>query len=504
MTTMSTRSTVAFLKAETTEGTPVAPAAGTDAVELQDGFDMSPSYEQLDSTVIRASIGASKSLTGSEAPTFSMSHYLKASGSEGVAPGWGLLAKSLFGAQDTEGTEYATTSGSTVSTLAITSALANLIRGQALLIKDPVNGYRLRAVHSLTTNAADLSFDVPTAPGSGVNLGKAVTYYPANSGHPALSVWNYMGNGGAVQLMAGSRVTEMAVSVEAGQLVNADFSLEGAGYFFNPIEITSSTRYIDWTDDDGTWAAAITAKWYKDPHAVAEALQAAMRAAGSAETPTVVYLDATGKFKITSTGSVLSLLWNTGTNAANTIGTKIGFSVAADDTGTAAGTGYTSDNAQTLTAPYTPSYDATDPIVAKNLEVMVGDHDDYVCFDPSTFNITVTNTRAVQQSICAESGIKGSVITKREVTVEFTALLEQYDADKVKRYRANSDTRAQFSFGEKSGGNWVPGKCGLIYLANGTISELDFADLDGFVSMTGTIKGYVDSSGNGEVYLSLC
>ena len=32
-------------------------------------------------------------------------------------------------------------------------------------------------------------------------------------------------------------------------------------------------------------------------------------------------------------GSTFSLLWNTGTNAANTIGDLIGFSVAGNDTG---------------------------------------------------------------------------------------------------------------------------------------------------------------------------
>lgn len=504
MTNITMRSTVAFLKEESVEGTPVVPAAGTDAVELQDGFDMSPSYEQLESEVIRASIGKSKSLTGSESPTFEMSHYLKGSGTQGTAPSWGLLAKSLFGAQDTEGTEYATTSGSTVTSLAITGALANLIRGQALLIKDPINGYRIRAVHSLTTNAASPSFQLPTgmAPASGVNLGKAVTYYPANELHPSLTVWNYLGNGGAVQMMSGGRVTEMAITCEAGQLINADFSLEGLKYHFNPIEITSSTRYLDWTDDDGTFAAAVATGFYKDPHQLAEAIQTAMAAANPGETPTVTYNDSTGKFHIQTTGTVLTLKFATGANTANTIATKIGFAVA-DESGTAATTGYDSDTAQTYAPPYTPSYDATDPIIAKNQEVMIGDQDDYICFDPSTCNITVTNTKADQMSVCAESGKKGSVITEREVTVEVTALLQKYDADKMRRYRANSDTRFQLSFGEKAGGNWVPGKAGCFYLATATVAELDLEDVDGFVAMSFTLRGYVDASGNGECYLSM-
>jgi hypothetical protein len=504
MANITMRSTVAAVKEEVTEGTPVAPTAGTDFVELQDGFDMSPQYEQLDSSVIRASIGKSKSLTGSESPSFEMSHYLKGSGTQGTAPSWGLLAKALFGAQDTETVEYATTVGSTVSVLAITGALANLIRGQALLIKDPINGYRIRAIHSLTTNAATLGFQLPTgmAPATGVNLGKAVTYYPANSGHPSLTIWNYLGNGGATQMMSGGRVTEMSVTVEAGQLINADFSVEGLKYHFNPIEITSSTRYLDFTDDDGTWAAAVTTGYYKDPHQLADAIQTAMQAANAGETPTVTYNDSTGKFHIQTTGTLLTLKFATGANTANTIATKIGFAVA-DESGTAATTGYDSDTAQTYDPPFTPAYDATDPIIAKNQEVMIGDQDDYVCFDPSTCNITVTDTKADQMSICAESGKKGSVITEREVSVEVTALLQKYDADKMRRYRANSDTRFQLSFGEKSGGNWVAGKSGCLYLATATVAELDLEDLDGFVAMTFTLKGYIDASGNGECYLSM-
>lgn len=504
MSNITTRSTVAFITEESTEGNPVKPASGSEAVELQNGFDMSPALESLESEAIRASIGKSKKITAGESPTFDMSHYLKASGSEGVAPSWSKLAKALFGAIDVESVEYATTSGSTVSQLAITGAAANLIRGQGLLIKDPVNGYRLRAVHELGTNTADMSFDVPNAPASGVNLGKSVTYYPANTGHPTLTIWNYLGNGGATQMVAGARVTEMSVTCEANQLLNCDFSLEGLGYYFDPIEITSSTRYLDFTDDDGTWAAAVAAKFYKTPHDLAEALQVAMAAANPDQTPTVEYVDATGKFKIKTTGTVLSLLWNSGTNTANTIGTKLGFLVAADDTGTGATTGYTADNAQSFAAPYTAAYDSTDPLVMKNQEVMIGDHDDYVCIDPSTCNWTISNDKAVQESICAESGKKGSVITGRTVEVEVTALLQKYDADKVRRYFKNSDTRVQLSFGEKEGGNWVPGKCGLLYLANGTISEFDLQDLDGFVSMTMKVSGYVDASGNGEVFLALC
>lgn len=503
MTNIITRSTVCFIKSETTENTPVAPAGATDAVSLLDGFSMTPSIEELQTTLLRGSIGAAKSIAGAEDPAVSLPGYLKGSGVEGTAPEWDLLAKAAFGNQKTAASQFATTGASSTTTLASTAASTNFIRGEALLIKDATNGYRIRHVHSFpTADSIALSFKVPTAPATSTNLGKAVTFFPANTGHPSLTIWLYLGNGGAVEMASGCRVTTLNIGADAGKIVTMDYALTGLGFYWDPIEITASTRFVDFTDDDGTFAAAVTAKFYKTPHDLAAAIQTAMNAANAGETHTVVYSNTTGKFTFTSTGTVLSLLWNTGTNTANTIATKVGFSAAADSTGTAAATGYTSASALTLTAPYTPTYDASDPIVAKNQEFMIGDQADYVCFEPSSIKFTLTDTKAIQGSICAESGRAGSTVTQREATMDVVALVSQYDADKMNRYLNNSDTRAQYSWGEKSGGNWVAGKCGGLYMATATVTKFEAVDLDGYVSMNLSIKCYVDANGNGEVYLA--
>lgn len=502
MSKIITNASVLFIKEETTEGTPVAPTAATDAVDLRKGFDMSPQFEQLTTDLLRASIGTSKGFTGTEAPTFNLSLYLRHSGTEGTAPNYRVFLKALFGAEDTEGTQYTTTSGSTTTSIAITSIGSNGIVGQAMLLKDPVNGYRIRNIHSLTTNAASPSFAVPTAPGTGVGIGKPITYYPANSGHITFSAWLYAGNGGSTFLEAGLRPTSMTINATAGQMIGIDLECQGRGFYQNPIEITSSTRYLDFTDDDGTFAAAVEVKWYKTPQELAAAITSAMNAANAGETHTVTYSNSTGKFTIVSTGTVLTLKWNTGTNTANTIATKIGFSAAADSSGTAATTGYTSATAQSFAASYTPTYDSADPLVCKNMEVMIGDQADYVCFEPDQVTIKVTNTRVVQGSICSETGQGNSAFSAREVTVEVRALLEKFDSDKFERYRANTDTRFQFSFGEKSGGNWVAGKAGSFYLRTGTVNQWDMVDVDGYVGHTFTLKGYVPSDGTGEAYLS--
>lgn len=502
MTNIVNRASVLGIKVETTEGTPVAPAGATDFIAIQDDFDMSAQFDALENAELRNSIGRGKSITGGENPTVSMSHYLRHSGVEGTAPNYGKLLKAAFGNEDVEGTEYNTVSSSTTSVIKVdTGEGATFRRGQALLIKDSTNGYSIRPVHSISSDDLTIGFQVASAPAVGVNLGKAVTYYPAESDHPSYTLWHYLGNGGATQMMAGGKVTEASLEFNAGELVNGSYSVEGLSYYFNPIEITSSTKYIDWTDDDGTFAAAVTVKMYKDPHDLASAIQTAMRTASPGETATVTYSNTTGKFTILSTGTLLTLKWNTGTNTANSIASKIGFSTAADNSGTVATTGYTG-SALSFAAAYTPTYDSSDPLVAKNNEVLLGDSDDTTAIAASSVSFKLSNTRAVKGSVSAESGRSGSLFSAREATVTVKTLLDKYEADKFRKFRENEDTRFLYNFGTKSGGNWVAGKCGCLYLPTATITSFDLQDQDGLVALEMELKAYVDSSGNGEVYLS--
>lgn len=500
MAKITTRASLCAAKVEASEGTVTAPSAGTDAIALQPDFSIEPNFEQIENDELRASIGKAKTIQGLETPTGSISHYLRHSGVEGQEPNFGPLLYSLYGVKVVAATEYDTVSSSTTSLIKVnTGEGAQFQRGQGLLIKDPTNGYRIRALHSISGDDLTMGFQVPNAPASGVNLGKCVLYKPANTDHPTLSLWHYLGNGGAVQLLTGTRITSMSVDVTAGELINASFNFEGLKYHLNPITIANADRYIDWTDDDGTWAAAITAKTYRDPHELAQALQDAMNDQ-TTETITVVYRDSDGKFKITCTGTVLSLLWNSGTNTANTVGDKIGFLTAADDTGTGATTGYTSDNAQTYAFPYTAAFDDSDPVAAKNHEIMVGDADDYACFEASAVSISVDQTRATQPSVCAETGISGSIISERTVDIEITAFLSKYDADQFRRFRAGTDTRFQYSYGSKSSGNWIPGLCGYYYAPTANVTAFNIADEDGLAVLTMTLRCAVDDSGNPEIY----
>lgn len=502
MANIQTRSSVLAIVPEVTEGTPVNPSAATQYTALQDDFAMEPSIDVLENAELKNSLGMSKSILGLENPTASFSHYLRHSGTEGAAPDYNDLLKAAFGTEVVASTEYDTTTSSTTAIVKMPGGEgANFRRGQALLIKHSANDWEIRPIHSISTDDLTLGFALSVAPGSGINTGKAVTYVPADASHQTLSIHHYLGNGGAYQMMAGARVTELGIEFPAGELINASFTLEGTAYYFNPITIAAADIYLDFTSDNGTFAATIAAGTYKDPHQLADAIATALNAADPLETFTCVYSNSTGKFTIaTSTSTVLSLLWNTGTNTANSIGDKIGFSLAANDT---ASTSYVSDTAVSFASPYTPTLDAADPLAAKDNRVMIGDATDSTCFAASSISFSMSLPKTDILSTCATTGKAGSVINSREVTVSISALLSQFDADKFRRFRENDDTRFAYVFGSKTGSNWTVGKSGCLYIPNATISSFALSDADGLIQIDMELKAYVETAGVGEVFLSL-
>lgn len=497
---ITSRSSLLAIKVESSEGTPVAPAGATDFIALQDDFEMTQEVEKLENAEIKSSIGMSKSITGMENAGASFSHYLRNSGTAGTAPNYGDLLQSAFGTETVRNTDDATSGSSTVSVLNVGTGTGQYHpRGSAVLIKDATNGWNIRPVHSVSTDALTLGFTLAAAPATATNIGKHVTYSPANSGHQTLTLWSYLGNGGATKMISGGRVTDLTIDIPAAEMINANYTISGIKSYFNPITISASNKFIDFTDDDGTFAASIGLDTYQSPHDLADAIATAMNATASTETYTCTYSDSTGKFTIaTGTSSVLSLLWNTGSNTANSAKTTLGFANT-DDT---SATTYTSDTAISFAAGYTPTYDSADPLVAKSNLCMIGDSTDYACFAASSVSFTITNTKRDIMSICASTGKSSSIINAREVTATVSALLDQYDAGKFDRMMNNTDTRFAYVGGTKTGGNWDAGKCFCIYMPTCTIESMSTPNEDGLVAVTLELKAYVDSSGNGEAYIS--
>lgn len=492
------KSSVLATKKETTEGTIEWPTAGADFLPMQPDASITPNIESLENEEIKASIGRAKPIAGIETPEASFSLYLKHSGVEGQAPNYSELMEGLFGSTSVQATERTLTTGSTTTVLELAAGGGDYSRGKAVLIKDGVNGYSIRPVHSVSTNSLTLGFPVAVAPLTGVTCGKYVNFSPANADHPSCSVFLYNGNGHSIEAIAGGKVTEYSMEATAGELINGSFTLAGTKYYFDPIQITNTTEVIDFDIGGSPLAASVAVKTYKTPHELASALQTAMVAAGGTGV-TVVYSNVTGKFTIAKDSGTLNLLWNTGTNAASSIGTKLGFSVAADDTGSLS---YVADNAQSYAAGYTVAYDAADPLVAKANEVLLGDGTSAVNFCAESISWTFSNENTQVKCISAEGGVDANFFQGREITVEISGRLDKWDADMINKFLTNAETRFMFAFGEKSGGNWVAGKSGVIYMPSCVVSSFQREDIDGVISASITLTGFVDNNGNGEIYLN--
>lgn len=504
-----TRNSRLAVTCETTEGTPVSPTSATEYLPIQDDVSLTPELEQLTNAELKGSIAPAKSIAGSEAPAGSLSLYMRHSGVEGTCPGQGPLLEAAFGTETVHGTERDTVAASTVSVVKVDAGEGvDFIEGQALLVKNDTDGYEIRPIESIATDDLTVAIDLNNAPGTGVLLGDACTYSPKDCDQKTLSVWDYRGNGSCVQAVAGARVTNISLTMDAGELINATYDFEGIEYFFNPLDVQAGVNdALDFVDDTGTFAATIPAKVYKTPKDLATAIATAMNAVAG-DTITVTYSgdnpagDNTGKYTISSDGAVtFTLEWDTGANTATTIGGLLGFDVTADDTGAFT---YTGDDPIDLESPQTPDFSLfDDPLVAKNNELFIGDSDSTTCIKASSASFTLGTPKVDKEDICAASGKSGSVISERTGVLTVTALVEKYDCDFISRLLNNTDTRFVYNAGVKDGsGNWIPGRNWCLYGRTATITSFAKEDLDGLVAVTIELTTFANDDGDGEIYLS--
>lgn len=500
---IKTRKSILAVNEQVTAGVPVLADASGDFSVLREGFSMAPETDLLESDELRDSLGTPKPALGIERGTASIPKYLKHSGVEGQKPDYSEMLKSAFGAEDVEGTEYDTVASSTTTEIKVdTGEGVNFRRGQGLLIKSVP--YSLRAVQSIATDDLELNFKLSGAPASGVNLGKCVGYYPSDDNTTILTLDLFRGNGGMREVLADAKVTTLDMVVNAGEYIEGNFEFQGTKYYFDPINVTgvSNNNDLDFYDGTNVMTATIEAKVYRDPHEFAAALQAAMNTATNVvDSYTVVYNDYgsdKGKFTLTSDGSTFELRFGSGPNTPG-MAAILGFT-ATNKTGALT---YTSNNVQSWASAFSTDFDDADPLVAKAGEIFMGGQNDNFNVCVETMNATLTNT--VTENLCtsAETGVDSVEVTNRVLEVTFTATADQHDARLFKYYRTGESVQFMFNFGEKSGGNWVPGTCVQLYVPNATVLEFTPDDADGKAVFNVTLQAFVQEGGQGEVFLNL-
>ncbi len=482
----ASRSSVFAFVREVTEGTPVDPAA-TDFTVVREGAILTGAVNTVTSDELRNSIGASKAFVTSQAPTGSIPKYFKPSGTEGVEPDYGILIESCLGAVDVNTTEYTTAAASTAGTsvaranLKVTAGVeANFQKGQAVLIKDGTNGYAVRNIwDGITSTNLPLSFNLGTAPAAAVGLGKAVMYLPQDTAQPTFTSHMYQSASAASALhllMTGSRTTAMNIEFTANELAAVSFELGGLAFLVDPIEITSSSSYIDFVDSGGTTSCQLEVKTYATPIDLAAEIASKMTAA-SADVISCSWSNSTGKFTISTDGTPFSLLWASGANTANSAKTKLGFSNV-DDT---AALTYTSDTALTWAPAVTPSYDSQPPQVVRDNMLLLGSFDDYICVGGQALTISIATPKTDVPNWCAENGIDESVILSREVTVSGTLKFQKHDVQRFYDLINNQETQLSFVHGRKLAGNWVPGEVVSVFCPTISITSNTIADQDGYI-----------------------
>ena len=481
------RASLFATKKETTTGVYVAPSAGSDFLPLRPGNELNYEPEITENDELLNDIGAAASINTGDSVSGSHSAYLRHSGVEGQEPQLGEVWESLFGSKHIVSVEQVAAASSTTTVVKVADGSLFKV-GQALLVKK-ANGHKIVNIDSISGNDLTLNFALDSAPSAGNKLGMAICYIPTGSDHPSFSTTKYLGNGYAIEASAGNITTEASLTMDAKGLGSVEFSFEGTKYFLNPITITASSKFLDVTDDTGTFAVSVEEKTYPTPVELADALQGALSSA-STETYSVSYNNTTGKFTIASGSTVLSLLWSTGANSANSIGAKLGFVTTSNDTGAVT---YTSDNAQTYAASLTPAYDSSDAIIIKGAELLIGNQSDNLCICAQSVSITVSKEVENVDCICEESGTLEKMPVSRTASLEVTATLKKHDVALLDALLKNKTVSAMVNCGPKTGGNWVPGKCFNAFMQSAKVGGYTTTG-ESFLQVTITLNGFVSAT----------
>jgi len=219
-----------YVTEEVSEGTAVMPSAGSHAVGvLMDGLDISGEKEIIERNLLTSTIAKQTPLTGIKTSAGSIAVEASANKTEGSAPEYGLLMKSLLGGVRSLSSTLTATAG-TVNTITVAST-TGLFAGDIIMIRrDVSNVAHLSPIASLTSTVITLAIPAAVEFASGDVISKVTNYYGANSGHSALTVTQYMDDKVRIQA-SGVKVASMSVdSFAVGQLPSFNFSFNGLGY----------------------------------------------------------------------------------------------------------------------------------------------------------------------------------------------------------------------------------------------------------------------------------
>lgn len=185
---------------EVTEGVFVPPAAGGDFISVLPGIESNGKKELVSRDVLTASIGKVAPRAGLRSVEAALPAEFRGSGTEGGTPEFGLVVEAALGATRNKSARTTTkVAGNTGSVLQIPDGdIASFNKYDVLVVLEAGAHHVcfVTAVDS-TLGAANITVSPARDTGSfpnSVELSKNKMYFPANSGHPSLSLSTYWGN----------------------------------------------------------------------------------------------------------------------------------------------------------------------------------------------------------------------------------------------------------------------------------------------------------------------
>ena len=221
---------------EVTEGTYLAPASGADFIEFStDGLELTPAKEIVERLNTVNSIGKRKSRAGMRSASATIPMELKANGTAGSEPEFGLLIKGALGSKRQNTTVITTkSSGNTATVLQIEDAdISKLSVGDCILVKQ-TGAFHVSPIISKTSGTGTATVTLLVAHPSGditdsVTIEKFTTFKPANSGHPSISLSKYTEDA-KLETLCGGKVSGMNLSgLTTGQIGSVEITLDAMG-----------------------------------------------------------------------------------------------------------------------------------------------------------------------------------------------------------------------------------------------------------------------------------
>ncbi len=222
---------------EVTEGTYVTPASAASFLQvLKQGSELKESKEFLEREVFTGSIGDITPRTGIKSSSGAIPVECRANSTEGSAPEFNSLLKSALGTRRQNTTNVTTkASGNTGSVLHIEDAdISKFNIGDIVLVKQ-AGAYHVSPITAKASGAGVATITLLVSKPSGsfsnsVVIAKFTTYTVAESGHPTLSVTQYIDD--AVKKMAiGARVNKFSLAdFTTGKMPKFNFGFEALSF----------------------------------------------------------------------------------------------------------------------------------------------------------------------------------------------------------------------------------------------------------------------------------